>query len=470
MNDGDRALFEEAQRNTEGCSELAFARAFHARHVGGAAQVWRTTTSEWSSGLVWLDGEGWVAGDAARTNCRARMADLVEARCMNIGDDAKRLKAQARWGSNARVGGALTLAASMAGVFTPLELWDADPNLLGLPDCHKLDLSTGVVSAQLPDDLISRRVPVEPDPNCPTPMLDRVLAHMADGDERLAEYYQTALGMSLFGHNDEALAFFWYGDAASGKTTILSAAKAAFGTYGGNLNRETLEGERSQHLTFVNALRGKRLAVVAEMEGEDLKAGRFKLLTGGDEMLANPMRMDPSPMRCDATFHVMANPECLPTLKHPDESMRRRIRIVPAGASVPEPERDPMVRRRMMAEEQPGILAWTIEGARHYANHGLDAHPAVTKATKVYFEQATPVGRWIEERCETGSYEELAGALYADFEEWWKGIGIRKPVPAQQSFARTLTSLGYEARHSTVRKRVGLKLKPKPGTEWQDCE
>ena len=46
-------------------------------------------------------------------------------------------------------------------------------------------------------------------------------------------------------------------------------------------------------MTFLASLIGCRVAVVSEMEGEDLKTGRFKALVGGDEMMVNRMRQDP---------------------------------------------------------------------------------------------------------------------------------------------------------------------------------
>ena len=323
----------------------------------------------------------------------------------------------------------------------------------------KVNLRLGSRTAQLRDDLINKSIAAAPDPECPTPALDRVLDRMCGGDRALRDFFQLALGYSLFGHNAEERAFFWHGEGASGKSTLLSAVLAALGDYGARLNRETLEGDKAQHMTFLASLIGCRVAVVSEMEGEDLKTSRFKALVGGDEMMVNRMRQDPVPFRCVATIHAMANPGCLPSLRQVDESIRRRILIVPAGVSVPEGERDPAIKKDMLGDELPGVVHWLVEGAMRYAKDGFTIPTAVREATDRYFAAASPVGRWVGERCEVGPYRAAASDLYLDFAQWFHAMGFHRSAPTMQAWGRTLTGLGYDKAksHGTVM-RDGLRL------------
>ena len=193
-------------------------------------------------------------------------------------------KAPSRLRSANRIAGSLRLAASLPMILTPHEQWDADAYSLGLPDAKKVDLRTGKITAQKRDELISKRTTIAPDASCSTPYLHRVLDHLCGGDLELRTFYLTILGASLFGHNADEYAYFWLGGGGSGKSTLLSAAAETLGEYSTALNRQTLEGGGSQHLTFVASLVGCRMAIVAELEGEDLSVGRFKALTGGDKI------------------------------------------------------------------------------------------------------------------------------------------------------------------------------------------
>lgn len=455
-------------------SETKFAyEFFHVwTHGGFGPYNWRVETADWRSGRFWFDlpgaghGTGWVGGDLAIAHARAYMAASIQSLCADEPSEELRKRAYAKWCSANRISGALTIAASLPGAITPPHEWNANPNTLGAPDMGKIDLRLGVLQVQLRDDLICKSVAVAPDAECPTPALHRVLDHMCGGDKDLRSFYQLALGMSLYGHNAEERALFWHGGGASGKSTLLSGVLATLGSYGARLNRETLEGERSQHLAFLASLRDCRLAVVAELEGEELKTGRFKALVGGDELMVNLMRQNPEPMRCVATIHAMANVDNLPTLRLIDEAIRRRILVVPAGDSVPETDRDPGIKRAILSDELPGLLHWLVQGARRYAREGFAVPTAVLDATDRYFAEASPVGRWVSERCETGPHRTPATDLYLDFGVWWKSMGFRRTPPNMQAWGRTLTGIGFERvkSHGTImRDGIRLRYQPEPG-------
>ena len=448
-----QAKLPPADKAANEISESLFAFRFAELTVMANGQrLWRCLTDDWRTCRQWQAGEGWLSGPEARTLAINEMDALIIGECQAA-------KASAgKWATRKANAAALALAAAYPGVLTLADKWNADADALGLPGARKVHLPTGQIDEMRAADLIDCRAAVMPDRDCPMPNFERVLAHMSGGDDDLAAFYQLALGGSLYGHNEREVAFFWHGDAASGKNTLLLAVLAASGDYGGRINRETLEGDGRQHLTFLNALRGKRLAVTGELEGEDLRAARFKALVGGDELMANAMRQDPTPFQCKATIHAMANPDCLPSLRRIDEAMRRRIVIVPAGESVPEAERDPAVKAGILAAELPGVLAWLLDGAAA-SIAGLDRPRAVVEATERYFAEASPVARWVSERCEQGAFEATATELYADFALWWKEVRLPRNPLSMQAFGRALTGLGFERRKTEGRiVRAGIRL------------
>ena len=438
-------------------SESLFAYRFAALTLlDNGQRVWRCLTDDWRTCRQWQAGEGWLSGPEARTRAINQMDGLIITECQT------RQASAGRWATRKTNAAALALAASYSGVLTPADKWNTDAETLGLPGARKVHLPTGQIEEMRAADLIDCRAAVMPDRDCPTPNFNRVLAHMSGGDEDLAAFYQLALGGSLYGHNKWEVAFFWYGDAASGKNTLLLAALAAVGDYGGRVNRETLEGDGRQHLTFLNALRGKRLAVTGELEGEDLHAARFKALVGGDELMANAMRQDPTPFQCKATINAMANPDCLPSLRRIDEAIHRRVVIVPAGESVPEAERDPAVKAGILANELPGVMAWLLDGAAASVA-GLTRPRAVAEATERYFAEASPVARWVNERCERGEFTTLTTELYADLGQWWRDMKLSRQPPSLTAFGRSLSGLRFDAmKVRGQRGRTGLRIAGSP--------
>ncbi len=251
--------------------EIKLARLFVHRWNHDTEPRFRSKTPDVRDVWFWHDqpanghDAGWTGGHHAQALAMRTMADVFE-----------EAKAPARLRSANRLTGALKIAIAQPNILTVYDRWDADAYTIGLPKAYKIDIRTGKLQHQHRDNLISQRTAVAPNADCPTPYLDRVLDHLCGGDSELRAFYMTILGLSLIGDNGHGRAFFWVGGGGSGKSTLLSAAKNSIGDYGTALNRQTLEGSYNQHMTFVAALIGARMAVVAELEGEDLNVGRFK--------------------------------------------------------------------------------------------------------------------------------------------------------------------------------------------------
>ena len=433
-------------------SEVSFAERFRSSYGMTNLRI-RFADSNPKSAHWWNDETGWLTGDEAYSEAATIMRFVIEGAVAENHEQAD--SRIARWGKLSHIKGALGIAALDPTLRQYRDDWDPDPDFIGLPHGYKFHLVDGIDSRQVPRDWISTNAAVTPDPNCPTPNMDRVIQHMSNGDNELANFYWRMIGYCLFGHVREDIAFILCGEGGSGKTSFTLAAQYCLGDLATVLKASTLCGER-EHGTFLMDLHRKRLAVVDEWKGQVL-GDRFKSLTGHGKQKANRMRQDPVEFYSVATLLMVANPDDLPTLRNPDDAMQRRILIVPAGDRVA--EQDPAVRAAILERELPGVMARMLEGAAEYAAEGLRPPAAAMEATRAYMAAASPYGQFIEDRCETGAFEEDAGTLYAEFVLWWKDKRFRGITPTQTKFGRALTNLGYPGRHSGRSLRIGLRLR-----------
>lgn len=433
--------------------EIRLGAAF-VKKWNGDGQRFRSKTADLRDPMFWFEKRhndydaGWIGGAHAQAIAVHSMSNTFQVE-----------KAPPRLRSASRISGALRLAVATPGILTTQERWDADAYALGISNARKVDIRTGKTLAQHRDDLISLKTSVAPDPDCPTPYLNRVLDHMCGGDADLRRFYLTALGLSVIGDNLHGKAFFWVGGGGSGKSTLLSAAKVALGDYATALNRQTLEGHSGQHMTFLADLIGARMAVISELEGEDLNVARFKALTGQESLQVNRMRRDPVDFTSSATMHVAVNPDHLPRIKIVDDAIRRRVLMVPAGATLPDDQQDPEVKRAVLGDEQPGILAALITAAHHFYLDGQLLLPTPVKiATANYFKAADPVGQWVDERCVAFDGKTEATMLYGNFADWWMSTRQSGTVISMTSWGRAMTKLDFPTRKSGVNFRQGIRI------------
>jgi putative DNA primase/helicase len=141
-----------------------------------------------------------------------------------------------------------------------------------------------------------------------------------------------------------------------------------------------------------------------------------------------------------------------------DHAIWRRIRLIPFTVRIPDEERDLDLPTKLDAE-QPGILAWAIEGCREWLAKGEQSPPAVLQATAEYRRDMDALANWLEDRCELRpGVRTPAKELYADYVTYCDGTG-EEPLK-QRTFATRLTERGCgETRTGTARFRTGIRLR-----------
>lgn len=272
----------------------------------------------------------------------------------------------------------------------------------------------------------------------------RVLARVLP-DPAVRAYFQRLMGYAATGEFREDVVVWCLGDGGAGKTTIVGAVQSALGSYAEQEDRTAIL-LTSRKPPKLDPLRGKRLVVMAEMERKyHIDTGRLKQLSGGNDA---PGSGDGPRWEPQFTFVVEANH--MPHLGDTSDATRRRLKVIPFDVVIPEAERDTRLRRLLREREAPGVLAWILDGARHYYQSGLGpTPPAVKRATDLVFAQDDPERAFYRMLTRSTTpvpftvlYDELARLCSQ----------ANRPLPAKRLVSARLASEGFAVKRGHARK------------------
>jgi putative DNA primase/helicase len=219
------------------------------------------------------------------------------------------------------------------------------------------------------------------------------------------------------------------------------------GDYGVVPHKSLLVAQRhEQHETVKADLFRKRLGVASETKAVDvLDDEQVKALTGGDRMRARRMREDPWYFWPTHTLIIITNHR--PAIRGRDESIWRRVRLVPWEVTIPAEERDPDLAEKLRAEA-PGILNWIVEGAGRFLGEGFDPPPEVQAATAGYRAEQDTVGRFISEALVLGRSWARSSDIKAELESWCADQGLA--VPSMKDIASELQAAGCRSERRRI--------------------
>ncbi len=382
------------------------------------------------------------AFDLSRAICRAASAECNDPRVSVPIASAKTVAAVER------------LAKADRRHAATVDQWDDDAWALNTPG-GVIDLRSGDMRAHCPDDHMTKIIAVAPGGDCP--LWHSFLGRITGGNGELHDFLQRVAGYALTGSTREHALFFAYGTGANGKGTFLNTLTGILGDYAAVSPMETFTASHSdRHPADLAMLRGARLVTRRrQRRAAPWAESRIKALTGGDPITARFMRQDFFTFTPKFKLFIAGNHK--PALRGVDEAMRRRLHLIPFTVTIPASERDPELAEKLKAE-WPGILAWAIEGCRHWQRIGLKPPAAVLDATEHYLEAEDALGAWISERCkEIGYGGTESSRLYSDWRKW--AILAGEEPGSQKRFSQALEAKGYakdpKARHATF---VGIAL------------
>lgn len=363
------------------------------------------------------------------------------------------------------------LQVARARMVVGVEELDHHPYLLACRN-GEVDLRTGEMHASDRAHLLTRGIEAAYEPEAQSDLWERFLDTTFGGDADLIAYVQRSIGYAATGAVREHVAMVYHGTGANGKSTLLGAVQDLLG----ELALTAPEGlftqsQHEPHPERIAALRGRRLVTCFELENRaTLAEGLVKTLTGGDRLSAREMygrRFDFAP-----THKVVIVTNHKPRVRGTDESIWRRLRLVPFEHTVRPEDQDGSLRQRLVAEHGPAVLGWIVRGAVAWFADGLGETRKVTQATAEYRASQDAFGAFLEDCTEESPRARTpVGELWEAWRQWSEASG-EKPG-RKQDFTIGLEEHGVEletyqgarfARH-LISREVSLGLVRTPSRE-----
>ena len=236
----------------------------------------------WQRGkwLKW-NGKCWEWDDGENIAFYAQLISrsiYYEAAGASTADRREELSKHAVNSENAhRIAGMIDLARS-CHPSTPIKLdaLDRDSFLFNVNN-GTIDLTTGTLKPHDSNDLITRLVPIDYDPEAQCPMWTKFLDDFTDGDKDLTDYLQLIFGVCLTGDMLDQIFFYLYGLGQNGKSTLTDRLLEITGDYGMRVDSEMFmlaDRGRGGATEGIANIRGRRVIVSSEVpEGRTLNTG-----------------------------------------------------------------------------------------------------------------------------------------------------------------------------------------------------
>ena len=303
-------------------------------------------------------------------------ASILEA--LDIDDDTKRqayLKHLLKSESAKALQNMITLAQSEPGIPVVPEELDTNPMLLNCKN-GTIDLTTGELREHRREDMITKMVPVEYDPNAECPTVDRFIADIFGNDPEMVAYIWRALGYALTGSVKERVMFILWGPKGNnGKTTLLELLADVLSDYSAKIRADTLMIKRGDSIpNDIARLKGARF--VFSSEGEEnrrLAEALVKEITGGDTISARFMRAEWFDFKPEFKLFFATNHR--PVIRGTDNAIWKRLHLIPFEERFvedPEPGEHPIDKDlpAKFRAELPGFLARMVRGCMEWQKHG----------------------------------------------------------------------------------------------------
>lgn len=450
----DEVAAEKRERGIPEAKHLCTDQANANRIVGAFKTKMMSVADRW---FAW-DGRRWKQDDAevvVRAMNLSRLihkeADVWRSKKAKSADEkqkygkiAEQLEA---WAKKSEMQGTINAALNLAKKVLSVDASFVDTHqwLLNVRN-GTVDLRTGKLKPHDPDDLITRLIDIEYDPEAMCPVWEEVLLRVTREEGKdyapIVRFMQRWFGYAMTGSTREQKFVVHWGDGSNGKSTILDTIASVMGDYAGVAAPGLLmSADRSRHPTEIAALFGRRMVTAHESgEGNALREDFIKQATGGDKLTARFMNKDFFEFEPTHKLQLLTNHK--PIIKGQDSGIWRRVLLVPYITKFGDPDevvqgfahfvKDTKVTERLQ-REKPGVLAWLISGCVEWYRDGLNPPEAVLAASKDYQTEQDRVKQFVNEVCETGDDEwcYLSNGnhegIYPAYNRWCK-IGGMHPL------------------------------------------
>jgi putative DNA primase/helicase len=390
----------------------------------------RTSSGRWSRHTAY------VVADIERE------ADLIS-------DEKTRSKVRAfakGSGNKARLAAMINLAGAEAGISCQSTDFDNVPGLLPVLN-GVIDLSSGELLAHDPNRLITRLVKHKFVGGHSGARFENVLDRILP-DKSVQTFVQRLFGYALHGNPVEQRFALFQGRGANGKSVLFDTIGEVVREWVVKTSSSTFLQKDTESTTRPDLVRlqGSRIVIGGETPSRrKLDATTVKALTGDREVTARPLYLEDVTFRLSFVPFMVSNP--LPPGDEEDRALWRRLLLIPFNVVIPEEERDPHLVETLVKDESEAVLAWLVQGAIDYAQHGLAIPEVVKESTAEWRRKVGSIERflletWQPEQPPKDSHRIGLSLLHDEYQRWCYSRSIHPK--GIESFRTRADELGYQ--------------------------
>ena len=405
--------------------------------------------SQWGKWAVW-DGRRWKIDDTGSTVYQLAQ-DVVKGMQREAVDskdsEAKELGIWAfKCESRSRIDNIVALARHQRGIPIVPDDLDQHPYLVNVAN-GTFDMKTGEKRGHAKEDLLTKLIdiPYNDASECPTWIT--FLLRCMDDSEELVDFLWRAIGYSLVGTvPGEKCFFFLHGDRGNnGKSTFIETLMDIFGDYACATNTEMLAIQKNPGSIPNDLAQLKAMRFVTAQETADgmrLDEQKIKKITGGDKINARFLHQEF--FNFTPQFRLWFSGNHKPVIRGTDDAIWDRVVMIPFAVHIPENERDPELKEKLLAERE-GILGWMIDGCLEWRKERLKRPALISEAVATYRSEMDVLGEFLS-ACVVADPNESVGAtkLYERYTKWSKDSG--EFTVSQRRFGQAMTERGTGSR------------------------
>lgn len=306
-----------------------------------------------------------------------------------------------------------------------------------------LDLRTGELRPHTRDQMSSKMIPFDYDPNAEAPRFKEFMHQIMCGDAEMTQFLQDYFGYSLTGNPPNRIFPIFFGGGQNGKSTLINIVSAVMGEYHVAARTETImASDRPDKIgEDVIPLRGARLATLQESEkGMKINESKIKGLTGRDKLRCRYLHSNTWLEWVNTAKLVLAT-NYRPKISGSDRGIWDRIALVPFNYRVPKGSDDADLHVKILSTEGSGVLKWMVDGARRYYQNDKKIYRpnSVIAQTKVYQEDENTVGSFVDQCLAfSPTYRIEASKLYLLYKDWMETSGD-EAIKSTRTFREEIT-------------------------------
>lgn len=275
------------------------------------------------------------------------------------------------------------------------------------------------------------------DPHAPSPSDFIEFIHRILPDEDVRLRVQEYLGYTLLSDTRFQRAQIWLGTGANGKGTLANLVQALHQKTAA-VQLDCLEGFRMAGMI------GASLIYCDEAPQRNINEQAMKSLIAGELVQIDRKHRDPLTVRVNGKWLILANH--IPSVADQSTGFWRRFDVVPFPVEIPEKDRDPLLAKRIIARELPGVLNWCLDGlarllARGRFNEVLPA--TMLSATQAAKTETNSVHAWCNDvgiGLKT-TVDTIKADAYTAYAVWCRGNGM-VPVASTKFWKRLPDAVG----------------------------